>query len=115
MNSLFTLAFALTALFHTALKSSIPAKGTTVPSPTRVSLTFTEPVNVNLSTIVIMKPDSIAVVESLIVAKGPAAATFMAPVIKALLPGKYLIKWKTASDDGHAVRGIIPFTVSAPH
>lgn len=112
MHSLLTITFALMSFFHTALKSSIPAKGAAVASPTTVSLTFTEAVNVNLSTLVVTKPDSTTVVESLVVAKGPASATFTAPVTKPLAPGKYLIKWKTASDDGHVVRGVIPFTVT---
>ena len=116
MNSLLTIAFALTSLFHTALKSSIPAKGSVVASPTAVSLTFTESVNVKLTTIAVMKPDS-SVVEVLVVPPGPSTEHVGATVTKPLVPGKYLIKWKTASDDGHVVRGMIPFTVSAtaPH
>ena len=116
MNSLLTVVFALTSLFHTALKSSIPAKGSTGASPAAVSLTFTESINVKLTTIAITKADS-SVVESLVVPTGPAAETVGAKVTKALAAGKYLIKWKTASDDGHVVRGVIPFTVSAavPH
>ena len=113
MNSLFAIALALTSLFHTALKSSIPARGAAVASPATVSLTFTEPVNINLTTISITKTDSVTVVEALVVPKGAAAATAAAPVTKPLAAGKYLVKWKTASDDGHVVRGVIPFTVTA--
>jgi len=112
MNSLFAVALAFTSLFHTALKSSIPAKGAAVKAPTSVSLTFTEPVNVNLSTISLLKPDS-SVVEALVVAKGAASATVSAPVTKPLVPGKYLVRWKTSSDDGHVVRGVFAFTVIA--
>ncbi len=42
MHLLLTLAVALASLFHAALKSSVPAKGASVASPTIVSLTFTE-------------------------------------------------------------------------
>ena len=114
MHSLLTIAVAIASLFHTALKSSIPAKGSSVASPTAVSLTFTEAVNVKLTTIAITKPDS-SVVEALVVPTGPPAATVGGKVTNALAPGKYLVKWKTASDDGHVVRGVIPFTVTAPH
>ncbi len=114
MYSLLSIALALTSLFHTALKSSIPAKGSSVASPAVVSLTFTEAINVKLTTIMITKPDS-SVVESLVVPTGPAAATVGGKVTKTLVAGKYLVKWKTASDDGHVVRGVIPFTVTAPH
>lgn len=113
MNSILTIALMLTSLFHTALKSSIPAKGSSVMTPPVVSLTFTESVNVNLTTIAITKPDSTTVVESLVVPKGAAGETVGAPVKTKLAPGKYLIKWKTASDDGHVVRGVFAFIVIA--
>ena len=112
MPSLFSVALAVASLFHTALKSSIPAKGAAVASPKTVSLTFTEAVNVNLTTLAITKTDS-SVVESLVVPKGAPAATVSAPVTKTLAAGKYLIRWKTVSDDGHVVRSVIPFTVTA--
>ena len=112
MNSLFAVALAFTSLFHTALMSSIPARNAAVHAPTSVSLTFTEAVNVNLTTIALTKTDS-TVVEALMVAKGAPAATVTAAVTKPLAPGKYLVKWKTAADDGHVVRGVIPFTVIA--
>lgn len=116
MNSLLTVAFALVSMFHTALKSSVPARGSVGRSPVAVSLTFTESINVKLTTIAITKPDS-SVVEALVVPTGPSAETVGGKVTKPLAPGKYLIKWKTASDDGHVVRGMIPFAVSAtaPH
>jgi hypothetical protein len=112
MNSLLTLALAFTSLFHTALKSSIPARGAAVTSPKMVSLTFTEAVNVNLTTIAIVKPDS-SVVETLVVKHGVPAATVSAPVLKPIAAGRYLVRWKTAADDGHVVRGTIVFTVTA--
>jgi copper resistance protein C len=112
MNSLVTLALAFTSLFHTALKSSIPSRGASVTSPKAVSLTFTEAVNVNLTTIAIIKTDS-SVVETLAVKHGVPAATVTAPVTKPIAPGSYLVKWKTAADDGHVVRGTIAFTVTA--
>ena len=110
MNALLTITLALTSLFHTALKSSIPAKGATVAAPTAVTLTFTESINVNLTTIAITHADS-SVVEALVVPKGVASEKVAAPVTKPLAAGKYLIKWKTASDDGHVVRGAFAFTV----
>lgn len=69
MNLLMTVALSLTALFHTALKSSIPARGASVASPASVSLTFTEAVNVNVTTISILRTDS-SVVEALVVKHG---------------------------------------------
>lgn len=110
MNALFTVAFAATAMFHTALKSSMPARGSTVPSPAKISLTFTEGVVVAQSAISILKPDS-SLVEKLVVKATQDPATFEAAVTKTLAPGKYLVRWKTGSDDGHVVRGVYGFTV----
>lgn len=39
--------------------------------------------------------------------------TVTAPVTRAIAPGKYMIRWKTAADDGHVARGTIAFTVTA--
>lgn len=105
-----TLAFA--TFFHATLKSSIPARGSAAPSPTMVSLTFSEAVTTNLTTVAIVKPDS-SVVETLVVKHGVPAATITAPVTHALAAGRYMVRWKTASDDGHVVRGMIPFSVTA--
>ena len=35
-----------------------------------------------------------------------------ADVTGALVPGAYVVKWKTAGKDGHAVRGAFNFTIS---
>jgi methionine-rich copper-binding protein CopC len=105
-----TLAFA--TLFHAALKSSIPSRGAAIPSPAMVSLTFSEAVTTNLTTIAIVKPDS-SVVETLVLKHGVPMATITAPVTHVLAAGRYMVRWNTASDDGHVVRGMIPFSVTA--
>lgn len=112
MHSLMTVTLAFAAFFHATLKSSVPTRGAAIASPTAVSLTFSEAVTTNLTTIAIVKPDS-SVVETLVVKKGVPLATITAPVTHALAAGKYMVRWKTASDDGHVVRGMIPFSVTA--
>lgn len=98
--------------FHTALKWSDPAKDSSVVSPAKVTLTFTEGVNAGVSAISILKTDSTEV-EKLAVKAGKDAATIEGAVAKPLAPGKYVIRWRTASADGHAVRGAYGFTVVA--
>lgn len=98
--------------FHTELKSSSPARNSSGPAPTSVSLTFTEDVKVALSRIAILRSDSV-LVEKLVITQKKDAATFGGPVTKPLAPGKYLVSWATVSDDGHAVKGFIPFSVIA--
>jgi methionine-rich copper-binding protein CopC len=102
-----------TGLFHTELKSSLPAKGAKVPSPAKVTLTFTEEVNVAVSAISILKADS-SEVAKLVVKATKDDETIEAVVPKLLPPGGYIIRWRTASDDGHAVRGAFAFTVLPP-
>ncbi len=99
--------------FHAELKSSIPARGSSVHSPATVSLTFTEEVSRAGTVIQLMRGDSTAFARLVVQAtKDPATVT--AKVLKALPPGAYYIKWRTvASDDGHASSGTVPFRVIA--
>ena len=105
-------SMATATMFHAELKSSIPARNSSGAAPTSVSLTFSEPVKVALSRISILKADS-ALVEKLVIKEKKDAATFGAPITKPLAPGKYLVSWATVSDDGHAAKGFIPFSVVA--
>jgi methionine-rich copper-binding protein CopC len=113
-KTLLTLATAgtiATGVFHTELKSSTPAKNSTGPSPAKVTLTFTENVNAAVSAISILKSDSTEVAK-LVVAATPDSATIEGAVATPLAAGKYLIRYRTASADGHAVRGTFGFTVT---
>jgi methionine-rich copper-binding protein CopC len=111
MHFLLTVALAFTSFFHTELKSSIPARNAVLAkSPAAVTLTFTEGVVVGVSKIAILKSDS-TVLKTLMVKKGADAATLTADVPAALPAGKYLVRYSTAADDGHAAKGLIPFSV----
>lgn len=104
------ISMASAAMFHTELKSSIPSKGTSVTSPAMASVTFGEAVKVAVSSLSILKADS-SVVEKLVIKEKAMAATYGAPLTKPLAPGKYLLHYRTVSDDGHVVSGNVPFTV----
>jgi methionine-rich copper-binding protein CopC len=106
------LTMAAATLPHVELKSSIPARNSSGPAPASVSLTFSEDVRVAVSRIAILTADS-ALVEKVVIREKKDAATFGGPITKPLAPGKYLVSWATMSDDGHAVKGFIPFTVVA--
>jgi methionine-rich copper-binding protein CopC len=103
---------ASASMFHVELTASRPARNASGPAPTAVTLTFSEPVKVAVSRIAILNVDS-ALVEKIVIKEKKDAATFGGPVTKSLAPGKYLVSWGTVSDDGHAVKGVIPFTVVA--
>ena len=70
------------------------------------------PPNVNIQ---IGAPPAPRVVEreTIVIKEKKDAATFGAPITKPLAPGRYLVSWATVSDDGHAVKGFIPFSVIA--
>jgi len=100
-----------TLLFHTELKSSIPERDSTVKGPPReVVLTFTGKVNPKLSSITILRPDSSNVM-SLVIDTKAAGKELHAPVTRPIPPGRYVVRWKTASADGHVVRGAYSFSV----
>lgn len=106
-------AGALSAgVFHTSLKSSTPEKNSTGGSPSSVTLTFTDGVNAAVSSVAILKPDS-SEVAKLVVKATKDPATITAALEKPLANGGYIVRYRTASNDGHAVRGAFAFTVSA--
>ena len=118
--SMFALAGALLAAattpagarFHTRLTKSNPAVDTTLAaSPKVIELWWNEKPEASLTTVTVQGADSaqaqlgkIRVSDNLM-----GVAT---DVTKPLVPGKYVVKWKTAGKDGHAVRGSFNFSVS---
>jgi methionine-rich copper-binding protein CopC len=99
------------ALFHNHLVKSAPAADQVVTgSPKEIRLWFAEKVEPKFSSVTLMKPDSTKI------AVGKPAATddpksIVAEVTGSLAAGSYTIVWRTAGDDGHAVRGRYSFSV----
>jgi copper resistance protein C len=106
------LAVTTPALAHTELKSSDPAKGASLPvAPQRITLTFSEPVRVEPGAISVTGPDGTQWTTAQPVLQGPTVAV---PVTPAGPAGPYTIAYRVTSDDGHAITGKVPFTLSAP-
>ncbi|MCO6006093.1 copper resistance protein CopC [Actinoallomurus purpureus] len=91
---------------HTTLTAAVPAKGSKVPSPARIKLTFAEAVRF----------PGIVVLD----AKGghhesgkahATDATVTEQVAGVLPPGVYTVGWRVVADDGHPVTGDYKFTV----
>jgi methionine-rich copper-binding protein CopC len=100
----------LSTLMHTHLVKAEPGIDATIKdAPKTVRLWFNEKPEVALSGASIMKADHspVAVVK---LAGTDDTLTVAGTVPVALEPGKYMIMWRTASDDGHAVRGMYFFT-----
>ncbi len=100
------------AFFHTHLTGSVPATNAVVRSaPAEIRLTFSGRPELPLTSVKLFRADSSAVALPH-VAKGPDTLTVAAKVPAGLTPGLYVVVWRTASRDGHVVRGSYRFTYS---
>ncbi|NUT50782.1 MAG: copper resistance protein CopC, partial [Saccharothrix sp.] len=111
--TLVLLGAAPTASAHTDLVSSDPASGTSVPQrPTRLTLTFTEPVPAESATVTVTAADGDAWPLGEVVADG---ATLTVPVLEGATPaGRHTVSWSVESLDGDFVDGTFAFTLTAP-
>ena len=102
----------LTGMVHNHLVKSTPSNGELLKaSPSEVKLWFNEKPEVPFTSITILTADSTKVVTIKATATTDSMAVAI-PVSTTLAPGKYLINWRTASTDGHAVRGTFGFSIS---
>jgi methionine-rich copper-binding protein CopC len=96
---------------HAQLASITPADGARLDTaPTQITLTFDEPVPVELAKVVLTR-DGAPVEVGALTAKD---ASVTAPITGQLSPGDYRIAWRATSDDGHPVSGEATFTVTGP-
>lgn len=97
--------------WHNHLTKSSPAEDEQLAeSPKVIRLWFSEKVEPKFSSISLMRADS-SRIEIGKVAATDDPKSITATVPSALAPGGYLIRWRTAGDDGHAVRGTYKFSV----
>ncbi|MBP2324365.1 methionine-rich copper-binding protein CopC [Kibdelosporangium banguiense] len=105
------LAGGVPALAHTALKSSTPAKGSSIASaPPEIVLTFSEPVQVEAGAITVTGPGG---VQWTVGPASVAGAVVTAPATPAGPAGQYTINYRVISEDGDPVRGTVPFALTA--
>lgn len=111
---LLALALVLSAwttdIRHNRLTKSEPAADSTVAAHREIRLWFSERPAPRLSSIILQAADSSRI------ALGTVRATddplsITAPVDGALRTGQYAVTWRTASSDGHVVRGRFVFRV----
>jgi copper resistance protein C len=107
-----SLATALSASAHAALKSMTPAEGSTVrQAPKQVVLEFNEPISTTFATVTITGPDGASV------AKGNAdvsGATVTQAVSEDLSAGGYMVAFRVVSKDGHPISDKKEFTLALP-
>jgi methionine-rich copper-binding protein CopC len=96
---------------HAFLDHASPRVGSSVRSPTDVTLTFTEGVEPACSKIEVLdadaKPIGVGALEH------PDATTLRVSLPR-LPAGKYKVKWKVVSVDTHDTEGTFQFSVEAP-
>lgn len=95
---------------HTGLKRSEPARNSTLStSPARVSLWFTAKPQLAFTRVSLKGPAGEIALDTVVADTG---FSLHARVPSALPAGAYVIRWQTASADGHAIRGEIPFRIT---
>ena len=105
-------AVLLTGMFHNHLVKATPSAGETLStSPAEIRLWFNERPEIPFTSITLLRADSskIATIKAVATTDSMAVA---APLPAPLPPGNYLVNWRTASRDGHAIRGTYGFSIS---
>jgi methionine-rich copper-binding protein CopC len=105
------LAGGTSALAHTELKSSNPAKGASLPAaPPEITLTFSEPVQVEAGAITVAGPGG---AQWTVGQAAVTGAVVTAPVTPVGPAGQYTINYRVISADGDPVRGTVAFALTA--
>jgi copper resistance protein C len=112
--SLLAVVFAVAGLAspayaHTELANAIPAAGSTLgKTPGTIQLTFTEPVDADLATVVVRGPDGA------MLSDGPvrqSATGLMQPIVPSRTSGTLEVSYRVISLDGHPVSDTFRFEV----
>jgi copper resistance protein C len=101
---------AAPAFAHARLESSDPADGASLDTaPQRVSLTFSDPMTTDFTTITVVGPDGEHYEAGDIAASGTTVSAGVQPLGPA---GRYEIGFRVVSEDGHPVTGSVAFTMT---
>ncbi|HEY0275005.1 MAG TPA: copper homeostasis periplasmic binding protein CopC [Paenirhodobacter sp.] len=105
-----TFAFAGQAMAHAHLSASVPAAEATVDSPKLIEMTFTEPLELKLSTAMVMSSAGAHIATAAPVLGGDGM-TLIVPLTGPLAAGTYGVMWQVLSVDGHKTSGNYSFSV----
>ena len=103
-----------TPLVHNHLVKSSPGSGDSLAaSPAEIKLWFAERPEVGFTSATLIRgtPDSTRIGPLKAATTEDSLAVRLA-VPAVLVPGTYVVAWRTASRDGHAIRGRFHFTVA---
>jgi methionine-rich copper-binding protein CopC len=107
-----TVALLVTGMVHNHLVKSSPADGEQVhAAPKEIRLWFNERPEIAFTSVTLLQSDStkIATIKAVATMDSMAASI---PLQAPLPAGKYLVAWRTASSDGHAIRGSFGFSIA---
>ncbi|HPF61443.1 MAG: copper resistance protein CopC [Gemmatimonadetes bacterium] len=96
---------------HLRLTKSQPGKDSLLASaPTQICLWYSQEPQLRLSSVTLTGPQGAVQLGK--VTQSPADSSLLVTQIEgAMVGGDYTIAWRTASADGHVIRGTIPFSV----
>ena len=101
-----------TAMFHNHLVKSVPSAGEQLASsPKEVRLWFSERPEIRFTSATLLTADSTKIATIKAAATDDSMAVAI-PMTTPLPAGSYLLTWRTASRDGHAIRGTIGFSIT---
>jgi methionine-rich copper-binding protein CopC len=105
------LAAAVTLSAHMAYSKSMPAKDATLSeSPAHLQVWFTQDPEPAVSQLTLEGPSGeVALGETTV----DDEKSLVADLPATLAPGSYTVKWRSAGDDGHVMRGDFAFSVRA--
>lgn len=104
----------VSGMVHNHLVKSAPLDGERLTAaPKEIRLWFAERPEIAFTSVTLMQADSTKIATI----KAVATADSMAAAVPLMLPtplaaGKYLVAWRTASSDGHAIRGTFGFSIA---
>lgn len=108
---LLSLLAASPARAHQQLRSASPAAGDSLSAaPSEIRLTFAQAVEPSLAELRLMGPGGEVALGDLLVPSG-SPAVLAAAIVGELVAGDYTVHWLVTGDDGHPVRGELPFTI----
>ena len=101
------------APWHARLLKSQPASHDTLTTPpASIKLWFSEPVELGVSRIRLVGPSGTPIALGKASRIANEGAAMMAAVDRPLKPGTYWVRWTSAAQDGHALRGEFSFVVA---
>ncbi|WP_413810474.1 copper resistance protein CopC [Streptomyces sp. OE57] len=105
------IAAASPAAAHTGLTGSTPDDGATLATPpSRVSLSFNDPMDARYSRVAVTGTSGRSVATGALKVDGRTVSQALATDVP---PGRYTVGYRVVSADGHPVSGRYTFTVSA--